>query len=127
MFSKQDSLKPINFEGLLIHDFTAGHSTSASFAMIEVPPGVKHREAWSKRSDKYYYVVSGELWFVVDEVESFLSPGSFCLVLQGQQFAYQNRSSDPVYLILVHVPAFDLEAEVFIDKNSKQLPNSEIA
>ncbi|MCC5670063.1 cupin domain-containing protein [Nostoc sp. CHAB 5784] len=115
MLFKQESIEPINFEGLLIHDFTAGHSTSASFAVIEVPSGVEHCEAWSKRSDKYYYIVSGCLWFMIDGVEHFLSTGCLCLVSQGQRFAYSNRSSESVHLILVHVPSFDLESEVFID------------
>ena len=52
MFLKQESIEPINFEGLLIHDFTDSYSTDASFAAIEVPSGVGHREAWSKRSHK---------------------------------------------------------------------------
>ena len=113
MLIKQESIEAINFEGLLIHDFTMGQSTSASFAAIEVPPATKHREAWSKKSDKYYYVVSGQLCFTIDGVEQLLSKGSFCIVPQGQRFSYQNRSAEPVHIILVHVPSFDLESEVF--------------
>lgn len=33
---EQESIEAINFEGLLIHDFAMGQSTSASFATIEV-------------------------------------------------------------------------------------------
>ena len=117
MLIRQEDIKAINFEGLLIHDFTAGQSTNASFAMIEVPAGVRHREAWSKRSDKYYYIVSGELCFTLDGVEHLLAKGSFFLVAQGQKFSYQNRSANPVQLILVHVPTFDLESEMFTEES----------
>ena len=115
MLIRQEDIKGINFEGLLIHDFTAGQSTNASFAMIEVPAGVRHREAWSKRSDKYYYVVSGELCFTLDGVEYLLPRGSFCRVSQGRKFSYHNRSAESVQLILVHVPSFELESEIFTE------------
>lgn len=116
MITKQESVAPIDFEGLRIYDFTAGRSTSASFAVIDVPAGTRHRQAYSQRSDKYYYLVSGELYFSIAEQEQRLSAGSFCLVLKGQRFSYQNRSAESVQLILVHVPSFDLESEVFIDE-----------
>ena len=61
MLIRQEEIEAINFEGLVIHDFIAGHATNASFATIEAPAGVQHREAWLKRSEKYYYVVSGQL------------------------------------------------------------------
>ena len=115
MLIRQEDIKAINFEGLLIHDFTSGQATNASFAVIEVPAGVKHREAWSKRSDKYYYVVSGQLCFALDGVEYLLSKGSFCRVPQGQKCSYHNRSAESVRLILVHVPSFDLESEMFTE------------
>jgi mannose-6-phosphate isomerase-like protein (cupin superfamily) len=115
MLIRQEDIKAINFEGLSIHDFTAGQATNASFAVIEVPAGVRHREAWSKRSDKYYYVISGQLYFTLDGAEYLLSKGSFCRVAQGQKFSYHNRSAEAVWLILVHVPSFELESEVFTE------------
>src|SRR5262245_61915580 len=115
MLIRREDIKAINFEGLLIHDFTAGQATNASFAEIEVPAGVQHREAWSKRSDKYYYVVSGQLCFTLEGIEHWLSQGSFCRVPQGQKFSYRNRNAEAVRLILVHVPSFELEAEVFTE------------
>ena len=115
MLIRQGNIKAINFEGLLIRDFTAGQATNASFAVIEVPAGVKHREAWSQRSDKYYSVVAGQLCFALDGVEYLLSEGSFCRVAQGQKFSYHNKSVESVQLILVHVPSFELESEMFTE------------
>ena len=60
------SLTPIDFDGLRILDYTAGHDVSSSLAVIEVPPGVRHAEAWSRRSDKYYLVIAGAILFVLD-------------------------------------------------------------
>src|SRR5262245_410741 len=115
MLIRQEDIQAINFEGLLIYDFTAGQTTNASFATIEVPAGIRHREAWSQRSDKYYYVVSGQLCFTLEGVEHLLSQGSFCRVAQGQKFSYHNKSLESVQLILIHVPSFDLASEIFTE------------
>ena len=64
MFNSGKSLKPIDFAGLRIFDYTAGFDLSSSLAIIEVPPGAHHAEAWSKRSDKYYLVIAGTIGFV---------------------------------------------------------------
>ena len=87
-----DSIEPIEFDGLEIRDYTAGIDASSSFAVIEVPPGGRHREAYSQSSDKYYYVLAGSLRFTLDREERNLAAGDFCLVRQGQHFGYENRT-----------------------------------
>ena len=61
------SIGQMDFEGLGIVDYTAGHDLSSSIAEIAVPPGARHPRAYSKRSDKYYYVVSGHVEIDVDD------------------------------------------------------------
>ena len=113
MIVRHNSLQAIDFEGLRIHDYTANGHTSSSLALIEVPPGVRHREAWSKRSDKYYFVVAGRILFSLSGEECDLTSGDFCLVRQGQRFRYENRTEEPATLLLVHTPSFDLDSEMF--------------
>ena len=66
MIIRKDSLKPIDFFGLKIYDFTAGFESSSSFAIVQVLPNSKHKEAWSTRSDKFYYVIDGEIQFILE-------------------------------------------------------------
>ena len=113
MIIHRSALSAVDFEGLTIHDYTAGAETSASLATIEVAPGVRHREAWSRRSSKYYYVLAGQIRFALDGDEHELCAGDFCLVRQGKRFWYENRAAEPATLVLVHVPSFDLACEVF--------------
>ncbi|MBH8572015.1 cupin domain-containing protein [Nostocaceae cyanobacterium CENA369] len=113
MILKSETLAPFNFEGLSILDFTAGLNTSSSVARISVLPNTYHRQAWSKRSDKYYYVLSGQLNFILDEQENILKAGDLCIVAQGQKFSYVNRTNQPVEILLIHTPDFDINAEVF--------------
>jgi mannose-6-phosphate isomerase-like protein (cupin superfamily) len=110
---RNSSLAPIDFEGLKIIGYTSARDLSSSMAEITVPTGIKHRKAYSKRSDKYYYVVAGQLEFTVDEESFDLASGDVCVVLKGQRFSYQNDSGKTAKLILVHTPSFDLDYEVF--------------
>jgi mannose-6-phosphate isomerase-like protein (cupin superfamily) len=111
----RSTLVPLEFEELRIFDYTAGQSLSSSLAAIEVPPGARHAKAWSRRSDKYYLVSSGEIEFVLDGESQMLKAGDFCFVKRGRHFSYANTSRELVTLILVHTPSFDLRDEVFVE------------
>ena len=115
MIVTRDSVTPIDFTGLGILDYTAGLDTGSSFAVITVPPRASHAEAWSRRSDKYYYVTAGEVEFTLDGKRHTLATGDFCIVRQGQCFSYRNSGQKETELILVHTPSFDPDSEVFVD------------
>jgi len=107
------SLVPIDFAGLRIFDYTADHDLSSSLAIIEVPAGARHAEAWSERSDKYYLVIAGAIQFQLEGQTSRLGAGDFCLVRKGQRFGYSNPTTDLATLVLVHTPNFHLASEKF--------------
>lgn len=115
MIIRKASLEPIDFDGLTILDYTANAPLGSSMATIEVPPGARHPAAWSKKSDKYYLVVEGQLRFRIGEDTADLSAGDFLFVKQGIVFSYENGSSESAKLVLVHTPAFEMSEEVFID------------
>jgi mannose-6-phosphate isomerase-like protein (cupin superfamily) len=112
-------LAPFDFEGLEIVDYTAGKELSSSIAEISVPSGVRHRTAWSKRSDKYYLVLDGALEFTLRGERFDLERRDCVVVPQGTRFSYRNVSGSDVRLLLVHTPSFDLEAEVFDDDGDR--------
>jgi mannose-6-phosphate isomerase-like protein (cupin superfamily) len=114
---KHSTVIPIAFEGLEIRDFTADRELSSSVAEILVPPGVRHRRSWSKRSDKFYYIVEGSISFVLGTQHMELVAGDCCVVPRGTRFNYRNSSGEPAKILLVHTPSFDLSEEVFEDEN----------
>lgn len=116
MHIKQKNLPPVDFDGLKIFDYTAGKETNSSFAEIIVPPGASHRVSWSKRSDKYYYVIEGALSLTVDGIEFDMEAGDFCIIHKGSKFSYINRGNKESRLMLVHTPGFKLECEEFEDQ-----------
>jgi len=111
----RESLKPIEFDGLRIFDYTAGQQVGASLAVIDVPSGATHAEAWSRRSDKYYLILAGEIHFTLEGDARVLTAGDFCLVRRGHHFSYSNDGAGTATLLLVHEPSFDLNEEVFVD------------
>ena len=117
MIIPRSSLTPIDFDGLRILDYTAAQRLGASLAVIEVPPGGRHPEAWSKRSDKYYLVIRGALRFVLERRSMSLAVGDFCFVKQGERFSYSNDEAESAALVLFHCPSFDIGAEVFVEND----------
>ncbi len=113
MIVRRDSLEAIGFEGLSIFDYTAGTDLGSSLAVIEVPPEAAHPKSLSRRTDKYYLVVQGELQLSLQGEQCVLGPGDFCFIEQGKRFAYANGGPSPATLVLVHTPSFDLDSEVF--------------
>jgi mannose-6-phosphate isomerase-like protein (cupin superfamily) len=115
MIVRGSALQPIDFDGLSILDYTADAGLGSSLATIDVPPGGSHAKAWSRKSDKFYFVTRGQVRFRVGDEITDLATGDFCLVRRGTVFSYENVSRESAVLILVHTPAFDLAAEVFVD------------
>ena len=115
VFIKQNEIKPIEFDGLQIFDYTANQDTQSSFAEITVPSGISHKISWSKRSDKTYYVIQGKVDFSIGEEQKQLSSGDVCIIPKGIRFSYINQGTEEAKLILVHTPSFQLESEVFED------------
>ena len=116
MLLLRSEMSPVEFDGLRIFDYTAGQALEASVATVDVAPGARHPEAWSRRSDKYYVVGSGQVLFVLDGEPHTMKAGDFCFVKKGRRFSYANESAEPASLILVHTPSFDLREEVFVDQ-----------
>ena len=113
MLLKSAEIQPFDFDGLSIRDYTAAIESSSSFAHIRVLPGIHHRRARSTRSDKYYYILSGQLRLSVDNTDSILDVGDLYVIAKGQTFSYVNETEQSVELLLIHTPSFDLAAEVF--------------
>jgi mannose-6-phosphate isomerase-like protein (cupin superfamily) len=115
MIIRRDAVAPFDFSGLDIRDYTAGLEAGSSFAVISASPGASHAKTWSKRSDKYYYIISGTIEFTDVDGTHELGAGDFCLVPQGEWFSYRNPTEETATLCLLHTPSFDLGFEVFED------------
>jgi len=114
MIIRRQDVQAISFDQLSIYDYTAGQPSNSSFAIIHVPPGARHSRAYSTRSAKCYYLIAGELEFILEDTHA-LSAGDCCLISCGDHFSYRNNSGTTAILALVHTPSFELTAEVFLE------------
>ena len=84
-----------------------------NLALITIGP---HREGPPPHShaaeDDSFYILEGELMFLVDDDELVAGPGTFVLVPPGITHTFANRSDEAVRFLNVHAPAgFDLRLE----------------
>ena len=112
-YIKLQNLMPFDFMGLEIRDSGLESLTSASVALINVPPGASHAKAKSTKSDKLYTCLSGTLVFTIDGARIEIEPFGLLVIPQGEWFEYGNQGENTATVLLVHVPPFDLASEVF--------------
>lgn len=115
MFLKRQETESLDFNGFEIMDYTAAIDYSSSLAVVAVPPNGYHPPAYSKRSDKIYFIIHGTLWFTVGDDEAILEEGDVSLVQRAEVFSYRNHAEDTARLVLIHTPSFDFSSEVFIN------------
>jgi mannose-6-phosphate isomerase-like protein (cupin superfamily) len=116
MLIRENEAKQFDFDGLKMTDYTGGLDEGSSFAIVGVLPQVGHKISWSKRSDKYYYILTGKINFTVNDKDFSLLKGDLLIIKKGEKFKYQNNSSEIVKMILVHTPGIKLDQEVFEDE-----------
>ena len=112
-YVRSGDVAPFEFRGLRITDLTARSQSSASVACVEVAPSVAHATAKSTRSDKFYVCIAGCVVFEVNGQRIELGPLDLLVVERHEWFAYRNEGDQTATLLLVHVPPFALESEVF--------------
>ena len=113
MIIRNQDVEVLSFNGLEIFDYTSKCKEKSSFAIIVVPPNISHQLSWSKRSDKFYYVIEGKIEFTINNEDYVLAKGDFCIIKKGDKFKYKNNFKDDVKLVLVHTPNFIIEEEIF--------------
>jgi mannose-6-phosphate isomerase-like protein (cupin superfamily) len=82
------------------------HSPRFNLAMIEIQPGRDGPEAHVHHAeDDSFFILEGELTFVVEGEEVPAPAGTFVLVPPGTEHTFTNRGDVPVKMVNVHAPA----------------------
>ena len=110
---KYQNIRPFDFFGLRIRDFTAEMKASMSVAEIDAPAGIRHKTARSNKCDKLYYCLEGDVSFRVEDKDLILHQHDVLLIQKGEWFYYESTGKETARLLLVHVPPFDLKSEEF--------------
>lgn len=113
IYSKYSLINPFDFEGLNIRELTPPDLDFSSVAEIEIPPGHGHRQARSSKCAKIYICTRGVVSFCTDKLRIDLLPMDTILISINKWFSYNNNESEMAKLLLIHSPAFDMNAEEF--------------
>ncbi len=91
--------------------FKALASTAAGrFSLMErtLPPGGRMPPAHHHiDNDEAYYVLDGNVTFLLDEEEAVGSVGYWVLVPGGLAHTFGNRATTPARLLVIHAPPLD--------------------
>jgi mannose-6-phosphate isomerase-like protein (cupin superfamily) len=77
-----------------------------NLSIITMAPGRKGPSAHvHDDEDDAFYVLDGELAFLVEDEEVLATAGTFVLVPPGVLHTFENRTSTPVRMLNIHAPA----------------------
>lgn len=83
---------------------------NASVAYFEVTES--HGKVKTTRSDRVYFVIDGEGEFIIDEEIISVKESDVVIVPKNTPYDYKVKKHHILKLFLVHIPAYDPEAEV---------------
>lgn len=76
-----------------------------TFGIIEIAPGRVLESHVHREEDDAFYILSGEMVFVLGEREVTAPPGTFVLVPPGVEHGFRNERDEPVRMLNIHAPA----------------------
>jgi mannose-6-phosphate isomerase-like protein (cupin superfamily) len=76
-----------------------------TFGIIEIAPGRVLEAHVHDGEDDAFYIVAGEMTFVLGDREVAAPPGTFVLVPPGVEHGFRNDGDVPVRMLNIHAPA----------------------
>jgi mannose-6-phosphate isomerase-like protein (cupin superfamily) len=76
-----------------------------TFGIIEIAPGRVLEAHVHDGEDDAFYIIEGEMTFVVGEDEISAPPGTFVLVPPDVEHGFRNDGDVPVRMFNIHAPA----------------------
>ena len=76
-----------------------------TFGIIEIQPGRELEPHIHADEDDSFYILEGEMTFLLDSGEVPAPPGTFVLVPPGNRHGFRNAGDIPVRMLNVHAPA----------------------
>jgi mannose-6-phosphate isomerase-like protein (cupin superfamily) len=76
-----------------------------TFGIIDFAPGRALEAHVHDGEDDAFYILEGELTFVLGDGEVAAPPGTFVLVPPGVEHGFRNDGESPVRMLNIHAPA----------------------
>jgi len=75
-----------------------------NFSIIEIVAGRELEAHVHDAEDDAFYILEGELTFILTDGEVKAGPGAFVLVPPGAEHAFRNDGDSPVRMLNIHAP-----------------------
>jgi mannose-6-phosphate isomerase-like protein (cupin superfamily) len=75
-----------------------------NFSIIDIVAGRELEAHVHDEEDDAFYILEGEMTFVLEEGEVKAGPGAFVLVPPGVEHAFRNDCDSPVRMLNIHAP-----------------------
>jgi mannose-6-phosphate isomerase-like protein (cupin superfamily) len=76
-----------------------------TFGIIEIAPGRELEAHVHADEDDAFYIVEGEMTFMLADGDVAAPPGTFVLVPPGVEHGFRNDGAIPVRMLNIHAPA----------------------
>ena len=76
-----------------------------NFQIIEIQPGRVLEPHVHPEEDDAFYILEGEMTFMLDGRDVAGPPGTFVLVTPGIEHGFRNDGATPVRMLNIHAPA----------------------
>ena len=76
-----------------------------NLGIIEIAPGRELEAHVHRDEDDSFYILEGEMTFVVGDETVLAPPGTFVLIPPGIEHAFRNDGTTPVRMLNIHAPA----------------------
>jgi mannose-6-phosphate isomerase-like protein (cupin superfamily) len=76
-----------------------------TFGIIEIAPGRELEAHVHQDEDDAFYIVEGEMTFMLADGDVAAPPGTFVLVPPGVEHGFRNDGAIPVRMLNIHAPA----------------------
>jgi mannose-6-phosphate isomerase-like protein (cupin superfamily) len=76
-----------------------------TFGIIEIAPGRELEAHVHREEDDAFYILEGQMTFLLAGEEVAAPPGTFVLVPPGVEHAFRNDHEQPVRMLNLHAPA----------------------
>jgi mannose-6-phosphate isomerase-like protein (cupin superfamily) len=103
--SRYDRASTYQFADLWLRELSPVAMRSGSIAEITLPIGVERPSRRSKKVDRVYVGLDGEVQFTVNGEEVLLGPGDVIHIAEGEEYGYFNGGQVEARLLLFRAPA----------------------
>lgn len=103
--TRYEDVAPYQFADLWLRELSPAAMQAGSMAEVTLPIGVERPSRQSKKIDRVYVGLAGEVRFTVDGESILVGVGDVIHIAQGEEYGYFNGGQEEAKLLLFRSPA----------------------